>query len=600
MHFKPILKTFSSVGGGPLARMVSVIQSRTYQAKEVYALSPEQWRSLFSKGKWGRLLARGLSFGAFPVMTLAQAIQASLTAKPLEKPVLITSTNPFFLPHFMVATRFLHRCSVVALMYDMYPDALEVAGVEKKWLFRLMTAANRWMVAHADGIVYIGDVLKESAESRYGANPNTWVIPTGANVSEFNAIDHVLDADLSHWMEGRCIFSYVGNMGLMHDVETLEKAVPAFIAALDETQRNRVGFVIAASGAGEARLRESWKNLEDNVRFIGPQPDKAWAELLSRTDIALATLTQRAWATSVPSKVYSALAAKCIPLIVAPEKSDVAHLIVDNACGIVVEPGDIEGLETAMQLLVEDWQTDQFESTWMRKVWSAALANDLDVLVDWWIDCAEKVVDLGGEAYGAKLYHAIKRTFDVAAVMAGLSVIWPIMLGTAIAVKLHLGSPILFKQTRPGLDGKPFELFKFRSMANAPEGTDATHDGERLSAFGKKIRALSLDEFPTLFNVLKGDMSLVGPRPLLMSYLSRYNEHQMKRQWAKPGVTGWAQVNGRNALSWQEKFDYDVWYVENASCWLDLKILLKTVWTVLRRSGIEHANSATMPEFMGN
>ena len=150
------------------------------------------------------------------------------------------------------------------------------------------------------------------------------------------------------------------------------------------------------------------------------------------------------------------------------------------------------------------------------------------------------------------------------------------------------------------MDGKPFELFKFRSMANAPEGTDASHDGERLSEFGKKIRALSIDELPTLLNVLKGDMSLVGPRPLLMSYLSRYNDHQMKRQWAKPGVTGWAQVNGRNALSWQEKFDYDVWYVGNASCWLDLKILLKTVLTVLRRSGIEHANSATMPEFMGN
>ncbi|MCL2326781.1 MAG: sugar transferase [Proteobacteria bacterium] len=174
------------------------------------------------------------------------------------------------------------------------------------------------------------------------------------------------------------------------------------------------------------------------------------------------------------------------------------------------------------------------------------------------------------------------------------------MAATALCVRCKLGAPVTFRQQRPGLDGKPFELIKFRSMRVASGIIDAARDAERLTAFGKKIRALSLDELPTLWNVLRGDMSLVGPRPLLMAYLDRYSAHQARRQWVKPGITGWAQVNGRNALSWSEKFDLDVWYVEHASPLLDIKILLKTIETVLTRRGVSHAASATMPEFMGD
>lgn len=601
MHYRPRLRMFSSVGGGPLERMTRRMSGIGLDAKLCAALTPEAWRGLFRRGRGGRLFARALTFGAYPFEALASACLASLKAKPLEKPILVATTNPFFLPHFLVATKALHRCGVVALMYDMYPDALEAAGVDKKWLSKLMTAANRWMLSRADGVVYLGEMMQASSEARYGANPKTWVIPNGADPEEFSESRvhaDALDADLRAWMDGRVIFSYVGNMGLMHDVETLERAVPALLSR-EGVDRSRIGFVIAASGPGEARLREAWTGLDDCVRFVGPQKDDAWAALLYRTDVALATLTEKAHATSAPSKIYSALAANCVPLVVAPDNSDLAALVC--TCGDVVAPGDVDGLVAAMARLTDViTEAGEAAKTCKTRVLQALCANDIDAVGELWTSCFESIVDSLAKPWGTAIYHAAKRAFDVAAVSAGLALVWPLMALTAIGVRVNLGSPVLFRQQRPGLDGKPFELLKFRSMANAPAGTDASHDGERLSEFGKKIRALSLDELPTLLNVLKGDMSLVGPRPLLMSYLERYDSEQIRRQWAKPGVTGWAQVNGRNALSWEEKFKYDVWYVDHASASLDLKILLLTVWTVLRRSGIQHAGSATMPEFMGN
>lgn len=602
MHFKTIEKMFSSVGGGPLQRMMTEMKKRGQSARLTPILSPEQWRDLFRKGTAGRLAARALTFGAYPLMTLAEAIKLSLKAKPLEKPILVVSTNPFFLPHFLVAAKPLHRCGVVSLMYDMYPDAFEAAGVDNKWLSKIMTAANKWMIRHSDAVVYLGDEMRASSEKRYGKNPITWIIPNGADRTEFDKAavrENALDKDFQAWCQDRCLFSYVGNMGLMHDVETLEKAVPKFLADLNDDEKSHVGIVIAATGPGDARLRESWKNIGECVKFIGPQKDDAWANLLIETDIALATLTNEAHATSAPSKIYSAVTATCIPLVVAPDNSDLASLV--RKCGEVIHPGDVEGLVRTMKMMfwaVEE-NEDAFED-YVTRTNKVAEENDITQVCSLWQGCFDEIADRLPAPWSTLLYHSIKRGFDLTAAAAGLAVIWPLLAATAVGVKKHLGSPILFRQMRPGIDGKPFELLKFRSMANAPEGTDAAHDGERLSEFGKKIRALSLDELPTLLNVLKGDMSLVGPRPLLMSYLDRYNSEQMKRQWAKPGITGWAQINGRNALSWDEKFKHDVWYVENASLLVDIRILILTVLTVLSRSGIQHEGSATMPEFMGN
>ena len=194
----------------------------------------------------------------------------------------------------------------------------------------------------------------------------------------------------------------------------------------------------------------------------------------------------------------------------------------------------------------------------------------------------------------------LKRAFDIAASASALVVLSPVLAITAYKVKKELGSPVLFRQTRPGLHGKPFEMIKFRTMKDATDTEgNVLPDSERLTEFGKKLRASSLDELPELWNVLKGDMSLVGPRPLLMEYLPLYNAEQAKRHNVRPGVTGYAQVNGRNAIGWEEKFKLDLWYVENQSFILDIKIILSTVKKVLIKEGINQNETVSMTRFKG-
>lgn len=195
----------------------------------------------------------------------------------------------------------------------------------------------------------------------------------------------------------------------------------------------------------------------------------------------------------------------------------------------------------------------------------------------------------------------MKRGIDLVFSVLGLIVMALPLTVLAIVVRIRLGSPIFFTQTRPGLGGRPFEMFKFRTMTTERDGKGTLRsDSERLTDFGRWLRAVSLDELPELWNVLKGDMSLVGPRPLLMEYLPLYSPTQARRHEVRPGITGWAQVNGRNALSWQQKFELDVWYVDHRSVWLDIRILWMTLRSVIRREGISAAGEATMPAFTGN
>lgn len=195
----------------------------------------------------------------------------------------------------------------------------------------------------------------------------------------------------------------------------------------------------------------------------------------------------------------------------------------------------------------------------------------------------------------------IKRAVDILISAAALLLLAPLFAVVSWLVRRELGRPILFSQVRPGLDGQPFRMLKFRTMTDACDNAgNLLADTDRLPAFGRWLRASSLDELPELWNVLKGDMSLVGPRPLLMQYLPLYSPDQARRHLVKPGLTGWAQINGRNALTWEEKFSLDGWYVDNRSLWLDLKILCITVHKVIRRDGINAANDKIMPVFTGS
>jgi len=195
----------------------------------------------------------------------------------------------------------------------------------------------------------------------------------------------------------------------------------------------------------------------------------------------------------------------------------------------------------------------------------------------------------------------LKRLFDIFASALGLVLLSPVIAIVAWQIRRKLGSLVLFRQIRPGLNGKPFEMIKFRTMRDAVDAEgNPLPDSERMTPFGNFLRSSSLDELPELWNVLKGDMSLVGPRPLLMEYLPLYSPEQYRRHEVRPGVSGWAQVNGRNALSWEEKFKLDVWYVDNRSFWLDLKVIFLTVKKVVVRDGINAEGEVTMPKFTGS
>ncbi len=195
----------------------------------------------------------------------------------------------------------------------------------------------------------------------------------------------------------------------------------------------------------------------------------------------------------------------------------------------------------------------------------------------------------------------LKRSLDIVIASTALILLSPVYFYVAYKVRKNLGSPVLFRQVRPGLHGKPFEMIKFRSMKDAVDAQgNVLPDSERLTSFGKMLRSSSLDEMPELWNVIKGDMSIVGPRPLLMEYLPLYNAEQAKRHNVRPGITGYAQVNGRNAISWEKKFELDTWYVENQSLWLDFKIMLKTFKKVLAKDDISAEGEATMTKFTGS
>jgi len=195
----------------------------------------------------------------------------------------------------------------------------------------------------------------------------------------------------------------------------------------------------------------------------------------------------------------------------------------------------------------------------------------------------------------------LKRIMDLVLTIPGIVILSPLLLFVALLVEVSFGIPVIFRQKRPGFQSKPFWVYKFRTMTNAHDAQDnLLPDSQRITRFGHFLRSTSLDELPELFNVLRGEMSLVGPRPLLMQYLERYSPEQARRHEVLPGITGWAQINGRNALTWEEKFNLDVWYVDHWSFWLDIKIMLLTVVKVLHREGINQPGQATAEEFMGN
>ncbi len=587
----------SCTGGGPMERLARALTALGAEAEVLEELGDRRWRERMASGRIGRGRARIGSLLVFPI----RAIAHGLFRRPS---VLVATTNPFHLPLVLIATRPLHRVPVVALVYDVYPDALEVSGVATPTglLARAAAGANRFWLSRADAVVFIGPVMAEHVCGRYGSPPYSEVIETGASVSEFDTVcAHAADAksELERWCRGKVVVSYVGNLGQMHDWETVCRAVPRVLADPDLA---RLCFVVAASGAGAEYLARRWSGLApDRVRFEPPLPDAAWARLLSVSSIALVTLKEAASKTSIPSKTFSAMAAGNAVVAVAPAGSDLAAVVAQEGCGAVVSPGDVEGLVHALRGLALDPEALCLARDRGRR--AVAARYDVAVLAGRWLALltAAAIKPRGRRLpFYINSSAIVKRALDVGVALAGLLVSAPLLGAVAAAIRVTMGRPVCFRQDRPGRGGRPFRIVKFRTMRDPEPGEDPlASDATRLTPLGGWLRRTSLDELPTLWNVLSGDMSLVGPRPLLMRYVSRYSAEQARRHEVKPGLTGWAQVNGRNAISWEEKFQYDVWYVDHQSLSLDLRIVAQTVVKVLKREGINAEDHATMPEFMG-
>ena len=584
----------SGTGGGPMQRLADALQRRGQKAEVKSLFTQDRWRELMTRGAVGRIQARLSAFVRFPVEAVADACK-------LEPTVLVPTTNPFFLPFVLVVTRPLHGRAVVPLVYDLYPDAVEATGMGDRagLVGRAMSAANRFWFKRADGMVFIGRHMADHARARYG-EPRRWtVIETGASVAELDAEGMratPAETELEEWCDKRVVISYVGNLGRVHDWTTLMEAVPRVVEGL---KGRPYGIVIAASGPGVAALQTAWAGLpEDVVRFVPPLPDREWARLLTRSDVSLVTLKPEAKRTSIPSKTLSAMAASNAIVAVAPRDSDLADLIEENGCGGRVEPGDVGGLVGLLTGVIND----EVKLQRLRRRARQAVVEryDLDRLAEQWHQLLERTVAERTEAHNLR-GDRTKRLFDLVASGAALGLTWPIIAGAAIGIRLTMGGPVLFTQDRGGKGGERFRVIKFKTMRE-PKSHERgpEYDHLRTTRLGRLLRKTSVDELPTLLNVLKGDMSLVGPRPLLARYLERYSPEEAHRHDVLPGITGWAQINGRNRIGWAEKFELDLHYVHNHSLAMDLYILARTVLDVAASKDIDHDASVSMPEFMGH
>lgn len=571
----------SCVGGGPMERLARRLEERGIAAQVVSLDSPESWRARMGTPR-GRLLARVRAFVGTPVAAVRAAFER-------DDQVLVPTTNPFFLPAVLVATRPLHGRAVVPLIYDLYPDALEAGGVETGPLARAAEALNRFVFRNADGVVFIGEKMAEHARARYGAPRRDAVFETGVDTAELRAPKRV-ESPLETWLDeapDALVLSYVGNLGLVHDVDTLA-GVLSGIGRFG----GRLRVVIAATGPGLPALVAAAAD-SPHIRLEPPLDDAAWARLLARSHLSVATLKPAAFRTSIPSKALSAMGAGSAVLALAPLDSDLGALVERHAAGKVFAPGDSEAVLAWLAALSKD-ELATLRTNARR---AAEEHYDLAVLAARW----ERFLGVCAERRDADpVYDALKRALDVLVAGTATLALAPILAATAAAVAVNLGRPVVFEQRRPGRGGRVFLIRKFRTMREPrPHELGPEFDAARLTPVGRALRAASLDELPTLLTVLAGHMSLVGPRPLLERYLPRYTPRQARRHEVPPGVTGWAQANGRNATTWDERFEQDIFYVENRSLWLDLRVLARTVRTVLRRDGISQSGHATMPEFLG-
>lgn len=486
--------------------------------------------------------------------------------------------------------RLFRRIPVVYDIQDMWPDTLRATGMfSNEKALSIVSWVCDWVYRRVDQLVVLSPGFKRLLIERGVPENKIEVIYNWCAEDALSATGGALPDTLSDPQRFRILFA--GNMGKAQALDSILQA-----AALLEERAASISFIFLGGGVEVQRLRDCAADMQlANVDFLPPVPMGEVGRYLNAADALLVHLrSDPLFSITIPSKTQAYMAVGK-PILMAVD-GDAADLVRESGCGWVAESENPQSIaEAALALHSASSQERVQMGENGRQFYRQRLALDVGVS-----RFGELFMKTARFPKGS-MTSILKRAFDIGVSALGLLLLSPLLALTAWQVRRKLGSPVLFRQVRPGLGGKPFEMVKFRTMLDAFDAAgNPLPDSQRMTPFGRLLRATSLDELPELWNVLKGDMSLVGPRPLLMEYLPLYSPEQFRRHEVRPGVTGWAQINGRNALSWEDKFKLDVWYVDNQSFWLDCKILFLTVKKVLVRDGISADGEATMTKFTGN
>lgn len=531
-------------------------------------------------------LWRVVSFLSFMITSASAALKAGPTD-------LVMGTSP---PIFQAMSAWfvarVRRRPFLLEIRDLWPEfAIDMGVLRNPVLIRLARWLERFLYARATQLLVNSPMYRDYLVGKGVPESKISLIPNGVDPDMFDPDARGEEFRRALGLTDTFVVTYAGALGLANDIPTILKA-----AARLRDERD-VRFLLVGDGKERRNLEALARELQlTNVMFVGARSKSEMPVILAASDACVATLMNIAmFRTTYPNKVFDYMAAGR-PTILAIDGA-IREVIEKANGGVFVPPGDDAALASAIIPLSQDRNL-------ARQMGSSARAYVLEHFnrnqqANDFVRLAEQLTGEGRRA--TDLYRvAGKRAIDLAIALPALVLLSPLMTLIALAVRLKLGSPVLFRQERPGLKGRPFTLAKFRTMSDARDSQgDPLPDVARLSSFGRFLRATSLDEIPELFSVLKGDMSLVGPRPLLTQYLKLYSPAQMRRHDVSPGMTGWAQVNGRNAVTWEQRFELDVWYVTHCSFRLDMKILLLTAWKVLKREGISQEGQVTMANFMG-
>ncbi|GIW50673.1 MAG: hypothetical protein KatS3mg081_0028 [Gemmatimonadales bacterium] len=528
---------------------------------------------------------RVVSFISFMATSMLAALRERDTK------VIMGTSPPIFqgLSAYLVAR--LRRLPFVFEVRDLWPDfAVETGVLRNSALIWMARRIERFLYGHADRIVVNSPGFIPHLRRCGVPDEKIDLVPNGVEVSMFDPDDRGDEIRRELGLEGKFIALYAGAHGLANDLETV------LLAAKQLEGYPEIAFILVGDGKERPNLIRKAEELSlRNVHFIPAQPKALMPRFLAAADVCIAILQPIPMLTTTyPNKVFDYMAAGR-PAVLAID--GVIREVIEAADGgTFVRPGDPKALAEAVLRYYRDADLHHRQGRnaytyvathFSRSQQAEKLKNTFCAIVS-------------RKKRGGFYRKFGKRIPDIVLASVGLVLLSPVALVIALAIRLSMGPPVIFRQVRPGLHGTPFVMYKFRTMLDLHDQQgNLLPDEQRLTHLGRFLRRFSLDEIPELWNVLKGDMSAVGPRPLLMEYLPLYTPEQARRHEVRPGMAGPVIMSGRNLLDWDEKFELDVWYVDNMSLWLDLKILVLTAWKVLKGEGVSAPGHETAPRFTG-